>query len=138
MKKSILIYCCISASLVGIVLYRKNKEKILKKDNRESFLPNELVEETVNLESKLAIVPDGPELIKVHNKNDAISIVEGQLGNNNGDWIWNCLWDDDEKFFVKAISKTALAKGAMTGTAYTAFVYRDGSIKEDLFELKLK
>ncbi|MDV7757908.1 hypothetical protein [Liquorilactobacillus mali] len=138
MKKSILIYGCITASLAGILLYRQNKKKVLVKDNLENHLLEEPVGEKANTKNNLVRITDGPDLIKIHSKSDAVSTVEAQLGNNDGDWTWNCLWCDDEKFFVKAISKTALAEGAMTGTAYSVFVYRDGSVKEDSFELNFE
>lgn len=136
MKKTILIYSCISISLLGLMLYEKSKKRILENKKLEENLLTVLINGEVVKKKEVSPISTGCPLIRIHSKSDALSLVESQLGDNGGDWTWSCLWNDDEKFFVKAISQTALTEGAMTGTAYTVYVYRDGSIKENMFDLK--
>ena len=55
-------------------------------------------------------------------------------GDDNGDWEWTCLSSDhgylssDGYYFVKAISRSQIANGSMTGTAKSLEVYPDGTI----------
>lgn len=72
------------------------------------------------------------QTVTVSNQDQAIAIVRAKYGDNNGEWHWECLsgGDDDGYYFVKAISKSAIANGSMTGTAKSVKVYHDGSIDE--------
>ena len=70
----------------------------------------------------------------VHNKDEAIQLAESKYGDDNGDWEWTCLSSDhgylssDGYYFVKAISRSQIANGSMTGTAKSLEVYPDGTI----------
>lgn len=72
----------------------------------------------------------------VDSPNAAIALAESTYGNNNGDWQWVCLYDnngylmDNQYYFVKAISQSELQNGSMTGTAKSVRVYIDGRIVE--------
>ena len=64
----------------------------------------------------------------VHNKDEAIQLAESKYGDDNGDWEWTCLSSDHGYYFVKAISRSQIANGSMTGTAKSLEVYPDGTI----------
>lgn len=112
---------CIMVSFIGIALLeRKRKLQIPKKDYEIGS------ENTIDIENDAT----DSEMKKICNEQEALSLVKIKIGDNNGDWVWKCLWSDDDKFFVKAVSKIALEKGAMTGTAYSLYVNRNGNIEE--------
>lgn len=72
----------------------------------------------------------------ISNGDEAIAAAEAKYGDNNGDWQWECLTSDTREqrpegfYFVKAISKSAIQNGSMTGTAMSVEVWPDGSITE--------
>ncbi|WP_304249132.1 lipocalin/fatty acid-binding family protein [Limosilactobacillus gastricus] len=72
----------------------------------------------------------------INNADEAVALAKAVYGDNNGDWQWVCLSDnngyliDNQYYFVKAISKSSLKNGSMTGTAKSIRIYTDGSIKE--------
>lgn len=72
----------------------------------------------------------------INSADEAVALAKAVYGDNNGDWQWVCLSDnngyliDDQYYFVKAISKSSLKNGSMTGTAKSIRIYTDGSIKE--------
>ncbi|MFM9745440.1 hypothetical protein ACKI2C_48645, partial [Streptomyces brasiliscabiei] len=71
---------------------------------------------------------------KVSSPQQAMALAEAKYGDGNGDWTWTYLTDGTDNpssFFVKAISKSQIANGSMTGTAKSVTVYRDGSMSEN-------
>lgn len=72
----------------------------------------------------------------INSADEAVALAKAVYGDNNGDWQWVCLSDnngyliDNQYYFVKAISKSSPKNGSMTGTAKSIRIYTDGSIKE--------
>lgn len=66
--------------------------------------------------------------MQISSKKQAVDWVSCHFGDNQGDWDWNCIWENDEVFFVKATSKQLQAAGSMTGTAMSVLVKRNGKM----------
>lgn len=57
----------------------------------------------------------------INSADEAVALAKAVYGDNKGDWQWVCLSDnngyliDNQYYFVKAISKSSLNNGSMTG-----------------------
>lgn len=74
--------------------------------------------------------------VVVHNAGEALALAESVYGDDNGDYQWVIMsksdgqpaQNEDGSYFVKAISKKAMADGSMTGTALSLQIYPNGVI----------
>ena len=67
----------------------------------------------------------------INTPEQAVEAAKAKFGDNNGDWIWVAMSPDEpDYYFVKAISKQQKAEGSMTGTAFDAYVYKNGNVIE--------
>jgi hypothetical protein len=100
-------------------------ENVVKK---ETELKSTVKKNQMNLQKQFQEEVN-PEKMKIRSDEQAIDWVICHFGDNHGDWKWNCLWQDEQKFFIKATSQQQLALGAMSGTAMSVLVKSDGKME---------
>ena len=152
MKKSFLLGSLLTASC-WLVHYLNNKNQIAKKsgllvpeskpaENKLTVVPQPttaLPSRTANpvqafsfaKSLQLPVVSDhdlGQSSMRISSKQQAVDWVACHFGDNHGDWEWNCIWENADGYFVKAISKQLQAAGSMTGTAMSVLVKKDGKM----------
>lgn len=87
-------------------------------------------------DSKTSSTTSSQKITSVNNADDAVQLAKQTYGDNNGDWKWGYMKDEDGNpsmidggYFVKAISRSMDPNGSQT--AKSIVVYPDGSIKDN-------
>lgn len=152
MKKSFLIGSLLTASC-WLAYYLNNKNRTAKKsdllvlkskspENKlivvsqtaaafPSLAANSAQDFSSAKSLQLPVVSDhvlGKSSMRIFCKQQAVDWVTCHFGDNHGDWDWNCIWENADGYFVKAISKQLQAAGSMTGTAMSVLVKKDGKM----------